>query len=782
MMGSIVKKVNSLLILIFLLSMSAIAINTNFMPMQMSELTNTSSRLSSYTPHGAISISGNSAFAAQGWPGDGSIEFPYIIEGLEILTDGTCISIYNTNVHFIIRNCVLSSQSNVLTNCIRFSHIHNGATENCTISDSYIGMVIIDPHNCVFVNNTLTGCDEVGILLSSSDNCTLIDNEVTDSEGYGFYVQYTENTNFVSNVIADCSRFGFYTKSTANCTFASNNLEDCGFGLAGDLQYRIHNFSDNSVNGKPFGYFLNENDTEIDGNQFGQVFLINCFNVSSSSGVFFNASIGISLFSCVNCTIRDANLNGNLQGIDLLYSENITLKDNILIDCGIRFDGNETRYWNITESGNTVNGKPFGYFLTQESLVINGDDYGQLVLVDSDHLSVVNGIFDSVTVGLVFNWCFNCSMSDALFLNDYFEGIAILNSPNCTLTNVTIEDSRDGGLSISESDNATVIESEFYGNRYGIWVLSSDHYLIDSNQIYGSHENPIYLRDTSYGMIENNLIHDNSDSLELYVVNYLEIVNNTISGSASDGLYLDFTSGVIIRDNRIYGNTGYGLNVQSFTLYSEIYNNMIGFNGAGNALDNGIYNEWDDDIGTGNIWSDYADDGLYYYISGMGVDYYPLGFLSRPDDVQYTVDEAVPAVTWNVRLPNPDSYTILWDHAVIADGSLNSSLDHLSNAIDGLSVGIYNLTLVVNDESGYSLIDTVIITVAAETTTTTTTTTTSTTATTTTTTTTSTGTTSTSTSTTTPSQPLPVDSMILIIGAVGVICVIVVLIIAIKKK
>jgi parallel beta-helix repeat protein len=694
--------------------MSIISINIISTPVYVAELPNASSMLSSFVFHDVISISGNAAFATQGWPGDGSQETPYIIEGLEIISEGTCILIFNTDVHFIIRNCILSSQTNVVTNCVRLSHVSNGAIENCTISNSYIGITLIAPDDCIFSNNTLTGCEEIGILLSSGDNCTLSDNRVINCEGYGFYVQYSHNTTIINNVVTDCSRFGLYITSTANCTFINNTLENGGFGIAGDLQYWIHDFSDNTVNGKTFGYFLNENDTEIDVSQFGQVFLIDCVNVSLTSGVIFNASIGISLLSCTNCTIGEVNLIGNLHGIDLIESENITLRNNILTDCGVRFDGNDTKYWTVTESGNTVNEKQFGYFLNRENLIINGDDYGQLILVDSNHLSIANGTFDSVTVGLVFNWCFNCSMMNALFVDDYIDGVEIIDSPNCTFTNVNIEGCRDGGLCIIESDNATVTESEIHGNRYGIWVSSCDYYLFDSNQIYGNYENPIYLRDTCYGTVRNNLIHDNSDSLELYVVNWLEIMNNTIFGSASDGLYLDFTSGVKIIDNRIYGNTGFGINAGSYSLYSEIYDNMIGFNVAGNALDDGIYNEWDDGESLGNVWSDYLGEMPYYYISGMGVDYFPLGFLSQPVDIQYMVGASIPAVTWDVRLPNPDSYTVLWNGFAIIQGQLNSSLEHLSKPIDGLSVGIYNLTLVVVDESGYSLVDTVIISVTEE--------------------------------------------------------------------
>ena len=68
-------------------------------------------------PHGAIAIDGDADFTAtallEGWPGDGSPEDPYIIDGLDIdLTITTpalhCISISNTRVSFIISTCNLT--------------------------------------------------------------------------------------------------------------------------------------------------------------------------------------------------------------------------------------------------------------------------------------------------------------------------------------------------------------------------------------------------------------------------------------------------------------------------------------------------------------------------------------------------------------------------------------------------------------------------------------------------------------------------------------------------
>lgn len=744
--GRIVTKDNPLFLLSLLLSISIVGASLTSLPVCLSEIPRASPRLSSLVPHSPISISGNAGFAALGFPGSGSQQSPYIIEGLEIAADDICIRIFDTDAHFVIRNCTLSSQTDGAGVGICLWSADNGVIENCTSYDCSMGFMLVGTGHCIVANNTVTGCRNHGIRVVSTP------------------FSQSQNVTVVNNVINGTGGFGFYVESTANCRVVNNSLENGGFGIEGNLQYWIHDFSGNTVNGKPFGYFLNENNTQIDGVQFGQVFLINCFNVSIRSGEFFNASVGVSLLSCTNCTISDTEFRGNLYGINLLVSQNTTLESNTLIDCGIRFTGDSTRYWTITESGNTVNGKQFGYFLNESSLVIEGDDYGQLVLVESDDSSVANGTFDSVTVGVTAESCFNCSIRDVLLTDNHYAGILISDSANCSLTNVISEGSTRG-LYISSSDNVTVTESQLHGNGNGIYVYNSSNFLFDSNQIYDNNGNPIYLVWTYYGMIRSNQIHDNSDSLRLYVVNYLEIVNNTVSGSSSDGLYMDFTSGVRVVDNRIYGNTGYGLKAGSYSLYSEIYNNVIGFNEAGNAMDNGVYNEWDDGVGTGNVWSDYSGVGVYP-ISGMGVDNHPSGFLSHPADVQYLVGAFVSPITWDVRLPNPDSYAILWNGDLIHQNSLNSSSEHVSVTIGSLTAGTYNLTLVVVDGSGYGMVDTVIITVNEETTTATSAT-----------------TSTTGTTTSSTSSPLPDGMTVLIIVIVGAVCVIAVLLtVAIRKR
>lgn len=803
--GSIVKKLNSLLMIGILLSLSTIGIITTISP--LSGLQRASTSVLSLSPHDPIYIVGNSGFVLEGWSGNGTKSSPYIIESLEIVSEGTCITIRNSDAHFIIRNCTLSSPILGVGTGVFLTVVDNGVVENCTISSLETGIETYLTNDCIITNNTIINCRSHGLDLSKDFNCTINDNMVMDHSGYGLYVGLQEfshiennsishceemgfalvssiDTTIVENKIEESGRFGLYIAGSSNCTFTNNTLENGGYGVGWNNEaHWINNFSGNVINGKSLGYFIRTNNIEIDGSQFGQVFLVDCFNVSLRSGVFFNASVGVSLFSCTNCTIDNTEITGNLYGVNVLESEATTLTNNALVNCGVRFDGADIRYWTIDASGNTVNGKLFGYFLNQENFVIDGNDYGQLILVDSNHLSITNGTFDSVTVGFVAYSCINCSVEDASFVDNYLEGISLLGSNNCTFTNVTSEGSRGKGFRLSASNYTIVTESEIHENGdSGIWVYGSDDFLFDSNQIYDNRGSPIYLSGTNYGMIRNNSMHDNRGRLRLYVVNWLEIINNTISGSSSDGIYMDFTSGVVIVGNKIYGNTGYGLNVRTYALFSEIYNNMFGFNEAGNAYDNGLFSEWDDGISMGNVWSDYSGEGVYS-ISGLGVDAYPLGFLTWQEDIQYVIGSSVPPVTWDVRLPNPDSYTLLWDGTTIVQSSLNSSLDHITRSIEGLSVDVYNLTLVVIDESGYSMIDTVIITVTEEPVTTTTTTTTTTTETTTTTSTTSTTETTSSTASTTPTSPPPSDNpMTLIIVAVGIVGAIVILLLFVIRK
>jgi len=136
--------------------------------------------------------------------------------------------------------------------------------------------------------------------------------------------------------------------------------------------------------------------------------------------------------------------------------------------------------------------------------------------------------------------------------------------------------------------------------------------------------------------------------------------------------------------------------------------------------------------------------------------------LDNPIDVEFTIGATGQTIDWNPTDVRPASYEIFVDTVSTYTGLWNASSEHLIINLDTLAVGSYNYTCVVSDEGGNSAIDTVIVTVNAETTTTTTTTT----------------TTSTTTGTTPESDLL---TPLLIVGVIGVVGVLLVVFVVLPK-
>jgi len=135
--------------------------------------------MSEYVHGGTIHIDGNEDFAkqaeAQGWPGDGTEEEPYIIEGY--LLDGgedEAILIEDVDVHFIIMD----------------NKIEGGQ----------YGIHLIQTSNGFIKNNTVSGV-EMGIFLHASDENYVEGNIVTSNEEYGIRPSGSFNNTIKNNLL-----------------------------------------------------------------------------------------------------------------------------------------------------------------------------------------------------------------------------------------------------------------------------------------------------------------------------------------------------------------------------------------------------------------------------------------------------------------------------------------------------------------------------------------------------------------------------------------------------
>jgi len=85
--------------------------------------------------------------------------------------------------------------------------------------------------------------------------------------------------------------------------------------------------------------------------------------------------------------------------------------------------------------------------------------------------------------------------------------------------------------------------------------------------------------------------------------------------------------------------------------------------------------------------------------------------IDSPDDLTYNEGDTGYSIIWVPTDSYPASYEILKDGVVVSSGSWNSSVETLTVAVDGLTVGVYTYTAFVVDIGGNSNSDTVLVTV-----------------------------------------------------------------------
>ncbi len=85
--------------------------------------------------------------------------------------------------------------------------------------------------------------------------------------------------------------------------------------------------------------------------------------------------------------------------------------------------------------------------------------------------------------------------------------------------------------------------------------------------------------------------------------------------------------------------------------------------------------------------------------------------IDGPGDLDITLGTTGNTIVWDPKDPSPASYEIFKDQVSIKTGIWNSSLETITQNIDGLAWGQYNYTLLVTDEDEMTATDTVIVTV-----------------------------------------------------------------------
>lgn len=198
----------------------------------------------SYANSEYISIDSDEDFEAQGWPGSGTAEDPYLLENFRNTTYGFFIHISNTVRHFVIRGCILGLANysqflfritgdfvDSLPSPIRFYNVTNANISNCMLQYCDTGINLLQCSNITIRNNDIRAQwairDKDGINIAIENNSIM-------RGTYGITLDGTQDSTIFNNTIVKFHVGIRATSESRNNTILGNRIGFCYYLNAED--------------------------------------------------------------------------------------------------------------------------------------------------------------------------------------------------------------------------------------------------------------------------------------------------------------------------------------------------------------------------------------------------------------------------------------------------------------------------------------------------------------------------------------------------------------------
>ncbi|MHA1637454.1 MAG: NosD domain-containing protein, partial [Candidatus Thorarchaeota archaeon] len=568
----------------------------------------------------------------------------------------------------------------------------------------------------------------VTLFLSVYSENIILDSEYTMHHNTDYTASFEERLPFIINSDLDFEANGWEGEGTESNPYFLNGVHITATGACVRIYNTISYFTiRNSFLKTPwtggwavdFGNVTNgriENCTILaDGSG---VHLDDCSNCTFNASNFSVANRCILFNDAPNCTITNCLLesldNSVGSGIDTWYADNLWVENNTIkggyyglhlymtsathivnntfIESGIGFTAFGLSRYNHIMTNNTVNGKPLLYLLSESNLIVDGIQYGEIIVVDCDDISIVDGIF------------VNCTF-----------GVTIAYSRGCNLINVTSTGIGLGAL-VFHSDDISIINCRFLdcntglafeynmGNNIIKWTIAEGcdwgFLVTGSGWLY-----PVTIQECNASYCE--------EGFRFWRIDACELQDCFIGPNNNFGIVISDCEEWDIRDNYVF-RCDVGIFLTDNSLLNNLYRNRIGWCNT-TAIDNGSTTVWDDGISKGNYWSDYSGEGVYN-ITGTADSYdrYPAIWndetppvVSSFGNMEYEWGTNEVWIQWQAYDLLPDSFDLLRNGTIIENGEWGG--ENVSFNVGNLYVGVYNFTIIFTDIGNNTGVSTVIV-------------------------------------------------------------------------
>ena len=306
------------------------------------------------------------------------------------------------------------------------------------------------------------------------------------------------------------------------------------------------------------------------------------------------ANVGIDLSSRTNVTIKNCIINNTNYGIYLWSSSNNNLTNNTAYNNsnGIRLESN-SNYNNLTNNtayNNSNAGIRIEYSNT--TTIINNSFYNNkydgIFLVYANNNTLNNNTAYNNSEGIYLFESSNNTLTNNTAYNSTYGILIQQSSNNNTLTNNTAYNNSDSGIRIeSSSNNNTLTNNTAYKNSYGIYLYNNaNNNTLTNNTAYNNTEG-LYLSGSRYNLITGNNASENGNAILLFHSDYNVVTKNTANHNRYSGIggmgFAVMASSYNVFDNNTASNLNdEGFNVQPYSYYNNITNNIL----DGNSLFN----------------------------------------------------------------------------------------------------------------------------------------------------------------------------------------------------
>jgi parallel beta-helix repeat protein len=233
-------------IILSLLVFSCLIINSKIITGDSANQTNIEQ---TYRDHGPIIITSDADFSA--FSGSGTLEEPYIIEGLNITTSEKYgVSVSLTTKHFVIRDCYIDATNAGITiemvkegTAVLISNIctrnenSNGAgiqiafsnkvglRDNICKDNEAYGILLFFSYELILYKNTCNNNGMTGIAAGYANNSLFSDNICNNNGWEGLYLVGSAGSNLVSNIFSNNCEYGIRIEYADYSTLVNNTME-----------------------------------------------------------------------------------------------------------------------------------------------------------------------------------------------------------------------------------------------------------------------------------------------------------------------------------------------------------------------------------------------------------------------------------------------------------------------------------------------------------------------------------------------------------------------------